>query len=172
MINRYSHLLKGWEMEQIGRTAWIDENPVHIKIVNTHSQYECVIVWCDDLCRVNGWKGYRAIHRQDCRDISPIADDVHFGSNRGFPDHSSFLLLGLILAVGRSPQYEVDDRPRFWSMFYFCNGPIGYGSDCCPTVWLPQIPSKVAGSNHSFHHKLKALALIGLVAMVSMVIAS
>ena len=60
MINRDSHLLKGWEMEQIGHTAWIDENPMHIKTVNTHSQYECVIVWCDDPCRVNRWKGYRA----------------------------------------------------------------------------------------------------------------
>ena len=52
-------MLKGWEMEQIGRIAWIDENPVHIKTVNTHSQYECVIVWCNDPCKVNRWKGYR-----------------------------------------------------------------------------------------------------------------
>ena len=90
-------------MEQIGRTAWIDENPVHIKIVNTHSLYECVIVWCDDPCKVNGWKGYKAIHWHNYKDISPIADDVHFGYNRGCPDHSSSLLLRLILAVDRSP---------------------------------------------------------------------
>ena len=57
-------------------------------------------------------------------------------------------------------------------MFYFYNGPIGCGSGCCPTGWLPQIPSKVAGSNQSFYHKLEALALIGLVAIVPMVIAS
>ena len=159
-------------MKQIGRTARIDKNPVHIKTVNTHSQYECVIVWCDDLCRVNRWKGYRVVHWLNCKDNSPIADDVYSGSKRGCPDHSSPLLLGLILAVGRPPQYEVDGRPRFWSMFYFCNDRVGCGSDSCPTGWFPQIPSKVAGSNQSFYQKLKALALIGLVAMVPMVIAS
>ena len=99
-------------MEQIGCTTWIDENPVHIKTVNTYSQYECVVVWCDDPCRVNRWKGYRAVHRQNYWDISLIADGVHSGSNRGCPEHSSSLFLGLILAVDRSPQYKVDSRPR------------------------------------------------------------
>ena len=37
MINRDSHMLKGREMEQIGRAAWIDEDPVHIKTVNAYS---------------------------------------------------------------------------------------------------------------------------------------
>ena len=57
-------------------------------------------------------------------------------------------------------------------MFYLCNGLIGCGSDCCPMGWLPQIPSKVAISNQSFYQKLEALALIGLMVMVPMVIAS
>ena len=100
MINRDSHLVKGWEIEQIGRTAWIDENPVHIKNVNTYSQYECIVVWCDDPSRVNRWKGYRAVHLQNCWDISLIVDGVHSGSNRGCPNHFSPLFLGLILAVG------------------------------------------------------------------------
>ena len=147
MINRNSHLLKGWEMEQIGCTAWIDENPVHIKTINTYSQYECVAVWCDDPCRVNRWKGYRVVHRKDCWDISPIADGVHSGSNRGCPEHSSPLFLGLILVVDRSPKYKVNSRPRSWSMFDFCYGPVGYGSSCCPASWLPQEPSEVAGPN-------------------------
>ena len=56
-------------------------------------------------------------------------------------------------------------------MFYFCNGPVGCGSNCCPTGWFPQISSKVAGSNQFFYQKLEALALIGLVDMVPMVIA-
>ena len=56
-------MLQGWEMEQIGLIAWIDKDPVHIKTVNTYSQYKCVVVWCDDPCRVNGGKGYRAVNR-------------------------------------------------------------------------------------------------------------
>ena len=137
IINRVFHLLKGWEMEQIDRTAWIDENPVHIKTVNTYSQYKCVVLWCDDPCSVNRWKGYRAVHRLNCWDISPIADGDYSGSNRGSPEYSSLLFLGLILAVCRSPQYEVDGQSRSWSMFDLCNGPVGCGSDCCPAGWLP-----------------------------------
>ena len=37
MINRDSHLLKSREIEQIGYTAWIDEDPVYIKAVNAYS---------------------------------------------------------------------------------------------------------------------------------------
>ena len=111
MINWDSHLLKGWEMEQIGRTAWIDEDPVHIKTVNTYNQYECVVVWCDDPCRVNRGKGYKVVNRQNCCDIPLVADGVYSGSDRSRPEHSSPMFLGLILAVDRSPQYKVDGRP-------------------------------------------------------------
>ena len=86
---------------------------MHIKIVNTYSQYKCFVVWCDNPCRVNRWKGYRAVHQQNRWDISPIVDGVHSGSNRGSPEHSSLLFLGLILVVSRSPQYEVNGRPRY-----------------------------------------------------------
>ena len=55
-------------------------------------------------------------------------------------------------------------------MFYFCNGSVDCGSDRCPLGWSPQISSKVAGSNQSFHHKFKDLELIGLIAMVSVII--
>ena len=137
MINRDSHFLKGWEMEQIDGTAWIDKNPMHIKTVNTYSQYKCVVVWCDDLCKVNRWKGYRVVHRHNCWDISPIIDGVHSRSNRGCPEHSSPLFLGLVLVVGRSPQYEVDGWQRSQSMFDFCNGPTGCGSSRCPPRLAP-----------------------------------
>ena len=56
-------------------------------------------------------------------------------------------------------------------MFYFRNGFVGCGSNRCPLGWSPQISSKVAGSNQSFHQKFEALALIGLVAMVPVIIA-
>ena len=131
-------------MEHIDCTAWIDENSMYIKTVNTHSQYECIIVWCDEPCRVSRWKGYRAIHRHNCWDISPIADGAHSGSKRGCPEHSSLLFLGLILVIGRPLKYEVDGRPRSGSVFNFCNDPSGCGNSCCPPSWLPQIPSKVA----------------------------
>ena len=129
-------------------------------------------MWCDNPCRANRWKGYRAVHRQSGWDISPIADGVHSGSNRGCPKHSSSLFLGLILVVSRSPQYEVNGWPRSWSMLNFCNDPVGRGRGYYPPGWLPQIPSKVADSNQSFYQKFEALALIGLVAMVPVVITS
>ena len=137
MIHRDSHLLKGREMEQIGHTAWIDENPVHIKTVNTYSQYECVVVWCDDPCRANRGKGYRVVNQQNYCDIPPVTDGVYSGSDRGRPEHSSLLFLGLILVVSRSPQYKVDGRPGSRSMFDIYNGPVSCGSGCCPAGWLP-----------------------------------
>ena len=57
-------------------------------------------------------------------------------------------------------------------MFDFCNGPAGCGSSCCPPGWLPQVPSEVAGPNQLFYQKFEALAVIGLLAMVPVVIAS
>ena len=172
MIHRDSHLLKGWEMEQIGRTAWIDENLVHIKTVNTYSQYEYVVVWCDDPCRVNRVKGYRAINRQNYCDIPPVADGVYSGSDRGRPEHSSPLFLILILVVSRSPHYKVDSRPGSRSMLDICNGPISCGNGCCPAGWLPQVPSEVPGPNQLFYQKFEALPVIGLVAMVPVILVS
>ena len=172
MINRGSHLLKGWEMEQIGRTAWIEENPMHIKTVNTYSQYECVVVWCDDPCRVKRWKGYRVVQWQNRWDILSITYCFHSSSPRGYSKHSSSLFFGLIMVVSRPPQYEVDGRPRSWSVFNIYNCPAGCDSSCCPPGWLPQIPSEVTGSNKLFHQEFEALVVIGLVAMVPVVIAS
>ena len=165
-------MLKGWGMEQIDRTAWIDENPVHIKTVNTYSQYECVVVWCDDPCRVNKGKGYRAVNWQNCCDIPPVADGVYSGSDRGRLKHSSLLFLGLILAVSRSPQYKVDGWPRSRSMFNIYKGPVGCGSCCCPAGWLLQVLSEVPCPNQLLYHKFEALAVIGLLAMIPVILAS
>ena len=172
MIHQDSHLLKGWEIEQIGRTTWINKNPVYIKTVNTYRQYECVVVWCDDPCRVNMGQGYRAVNRQNYCDIPPVADGVYSGSNIGRLKQSSPLFLGLILAVNWSPRYKVDGRPGSRSMFDICNGPIGCGSSCYLTGWLPQVPSEVPGPNHLFYHKFEALTVIGLMAIVPVILAS
>ena len=159
-------------MEQIGHTTWIDENHVHIKTVNTYNQYECVVVWCDDPCRVNRGKGYRVVNWQNCCDITTVADSVYSGSDRGRPEHSSQLFLGLISAFSRSPQYKVDGLPGFRSMLDICNGPIGCESGGCPAGWLPQVPSEVLGQNKLFYQKFEDLAMIGLMAMVPVILAS
>ena len=57
-------------------------------------------------------------------------------------------------------------------MFDFYYGPVDYRSGCCPASWLPQVPSEVAGPNHLFYQKFEALAVIGLVAMVPVIITS
>ena len=57
-------------------------------------------------------------------------------------------------------------------MFYFYNGPVGYGRDHRSAGWPPQVPSEVAGPNQLFYQELEALAVIGLVAMVLVIITS
>ena len=57
-------------------------------------------------------------------------------------------------------------------MFNFYNDPAGCGGNYCPPGWLPQKSSEVAGSNKFFYHKFEDLALISLVSMVPMIIAS
>ena len=94
-------------------------------------------MWCADPCRVNRGKEYRAVNRKNCCDIPPVADNVYSGSDRGRPENSSPLFLGLILAVSQSPQYKVDGRPGSRSMLDICNGLVGYGSGCCLAGWLP-----------------------------------
>ena len=84
---------------------------MHIKTVNTHSKYECIVMRGNDPGRVNRGKGYRAINRLSCNDVLPGADDVYPGSDRSRPKNFSPLLFGLILAIGRSPQYKVDGWP-------------------------------------------------------------
>ena len=57
-------------------------------------------------------------------------------------------------------------------MFDFCNDLVGCGGDCCPAGWLPQVPSEVASPNKLFYQELEALAVIGLVGMVLVIITS
>ena len=57
-------------------------------------------------------------------------------------------------------------------MLDFCNDTVGCGSSRCPGGWLPQVPFEVAGPNMLFYKKFEALAVIGLVAMVPVVITS
>ena len=103
MIKRDSHLLKGWEVQLIGCTAWIDEDLLYIKTVNTDSKYKCILMRGNDSGRVNKGKGYRAVNRLNCCDVLSGIDGVHPGSDRGRQEHFSPLLFGLILSIGRSP---------------------------------------------------------------------
>ena len=46
------------------------------------------------------------------------------------------------------------------------------GGTVAPRGWPPQVPSEVAGPNQLFHQEFEALAVIGLVAMVPVIVAS
>ena len=75
---------------------------MHIKTVNTHSKYECIVMRGNDLGRVNRGKGYRAVNRLSCSGVFPGADGVYPGYDRGRSEHFSPMLFGLILAISRS----------------------------------------------------------------------
>ena len=81
---------------------------MHIKTVNTHSKYECIVMRVNDSGRVNKGKGYRAVNRLSCSGVLSGVDGVYPSFGQGRPEHFSPMLFGLILAIGRSPQYKVD----------------------------------------------------------------
>ena len=56
---------------------------MHIKIVNTHGRYKCIVMRVNDPGRVNRGKGYRAVNRLNCCDVLSGANDVHSSSDRG-----------------------------------------------------------------------------------------
>ena len=57
------HLPKGWEVHQFSRTAQINKDYVHIKVVNTQGEYKRIIMGSDDPGRVYMRKRYGAINR-------------------------------------------------------------------------------------------------------------
>ena len=75
---------------------------MHIKIVNTHSKYKCIVMRGNDPGKVNRGKEYKAINWLNCYDVLSGANGVHLGSYRGHLEHFSPLLFGLILAIDRS----------------------------------------------------------------------
>ena len=81
---------------------------MHIKTVNIDSKYKCIVMRGNDPGRVNRGKGYRAVNRLNYCDVLSGVDGVHPGFDRGRPEHFSPMLFGLILDIGRSPQYKVD----------------------------------------------------------------
>ena len=54
---------------------------MHIKNVNTHSKYKCIVMRGNDPGRVDRGKGYRAINRLSCCGVFPGADGVYPGSD-------------------------------------------------------------------------------------------
>ena len=135
---------------------------MHIKTVNTHSKYECIVMRGND-------KG-RAVNRLSCSGVLPGADGVYPSSDRSHPENFSPLLFGLILAIGRSPKYKIDGWPGARGMLNINNDPISYGSNCYPAGWLSNISSEVPNLNQFFHKKYQALAVVGFMAMVPMII--
>ena len=76
---------------------------MHIKTVNTHSKYKCIVMRGNDKGRVNRGKGYLAVNWLSCSGVLPGADGVYPGSDRGHSEHFSPMLFRLILAIDRSP---------------------------------------------------------------------
>ena len=123
---------------------------MHIKTVNTDSKYKCIVMRGNDQGRVNRGKGYRVVNRLNYCDVLSGVDGVHPSFDRGRLEHFSPLLFGLILAIGRSPQYKVDGWTRARGMLNI-NDPVSCGSDCYPAGWLSNISSKVPSLNQFFH---------------------
>ena len=143
---------------------------MHIKTVNTHSKYKCIVMRGNDPGRVNRGKGYRAVNRLSCCSVLPGANGVYLGSNLGRPDYFSHLLFGPILAICRSPQYKVDGWLGPRGMLSIDKDLISCGSGCYLAGLLSYIPFEVPSPNQFFHKEFQALALIGFVAMVPMII--
>ena len=55
-------------------------------------------------------------------------------------------------------------------MFNVNNDPVSSGSDCYLAGWLLNISFEVPSLNQFFHKEFQALALVGFVAMVLMII--
>ena len=120
---------------------------MHIKTVNAHSKYECIVMRGNDPSRINRGKEYWAVNWLSCSGVLPGADGVYPGSDRSRPEHFSPLLFGLILAIGRSPQYKVDGWSGARGMININNDPVSCGGDCYPVGWLSNIPSEVPNPN-------------------------
>ena len=63
---------------------------MHIKTVNTHGKYKCIVMRGNDPGMVNRGKGDRAVNRLNYCDVLSGANGVHPSSNRGRLEH--FLL--------------------------------------------------------------------------------
>ena len=145
---------------------------MHIKTVNTHSKYKCIVIRGNDSSRVNRGKGYKAVNQLNCYDVLSGANGVHLGSDRGLPENFSHLFFGLILSIGRSPQYKVDGWPGPRSMLSTNNDLVSCGSGCYPAGSLSYIPFEVSGPNKLFHQEFQAMAVVGFMAMAPVIITS
>ena len=52
---------------------------MHIKIVNTHSKYKCIVMRGNEPGRANRGKGYRVVNRLNCCDVLSGVNGVHPG---------------------------------------------------------------------------------------------
>ena len=81
MIEWDFHLLEGWEVQQVSRTARINKDSTHIKIMNTQSKYKRIIMRSDDPSRVYRRKGYGAVNQLNCCAAIRGTDGVYPGSD-------------------------------------------------------------------------------------------
>ena len=105
------------------------------------------MVRCNDPGRVNRGKGYGAVNWLDYSAAIRDVDGIYPGSGDGHLQQPPLLTLGLILVIDQAAQYVIYDGPRFRRELHVgcysfnCRG--GFSS----TDYLPNISSKVAGSD-------------------------
>ena len=124
---------------------------MYIKTVNIDSKYKYIVMRGNDPSRVDRGDEYRAVNRLNCCDVFLGADGVHPSSDRGCTEHFSPLLFGLVLAIGRSPQYKVDGLPGPRGMLSTNNDHVSCGGGCYSVDRLSYISSEVPSPNQFFH---------------------
>ena len=117
---------------------------MQIKIVNTQSKYECIVVRSNDPGQVNRGKGYRVVNWLDYLAVVWDMDGVYTGPDCGCTQQPLLLAVRLILIDSRAAQYVVYGGLRFRREL--CAG--RYSFDCRGglsfTDRLPDISPEVA----------------------------
>ena len=112
----------------------MNQYSVHIKIVNTQSKYECIVVRSNDPGRV-----YRAIDRLDCSIAVWDVDGVYPSSDCCCTQQPLLLAFRLILIISRVVQYVVygglwfRQELRIGRYSFNCKGGLT-SVDCLPDI--------------------------------------
>ena len=109
---------------------------MHIKTVNTHRKYECIVMRGND-------KG-RGVNRLSCSGVLRVLTVFTLAADRSHTENFSLLLFGLILAIGRSPKYKIDGWPGARGDAQYQQRPYQlWGATATPRCWLSNISSEV-----------------------------
>ena len=140
-------------MQHVYCAARIYQHLVHIKTVNTMSEYKRIMMGHNDPACVYWGKGYETVYRLCLFLATPCMGSVYPGFDCGCFQKLLLLTFRLVLIVKRSPQYIVYGL----SGLKWC-GYAGYGFVCCkcrffPAISFPDISSEVPHFNQYFHQE-------------------